>query len=70
MKIEYDKKADALYIYLSNKKIARTIPVNENINIDVDRKEKIVGVEVLDVSFQISKETIQKSVKNGVQVFA
>lgn len=68
MKIQYDKKANALYIYLSSKKIVRTACVSENMNIDLDAKGSIVGIEILDISFQIPKNSLEKSIKTGVSV--
>ena len=58
MKITYDKKADAVYIYVSQAKVAKTIPVNENVIVDLDRLGKLVGVEVLSASSQMSKKSI------------
>jgi len=58
MKITYDKKADAVYIYVSEAKVAKTIPVNENVIVDLDRAGKLVGVEVLSASSQMSKKSI------------
>ena len=58
MKITYDKKSDAVYIYVSEAKVAKTIPVNENVIVDLDRAGKLVGVEVLSASSQMSKKSI------------
>jgi uncharacterized protein YuzE len=49
-KIEYDKTVDALYIYTSNGKISKTIKLNNRVLFDVDKKGKIVGIEILDAS--------------------
>ncbi len=70
MKIQYDKEADAMYIYLSKKKIARTLCVNSNVNVDVDMKGAIIGIEILSVSFQFSKKSLEESIKSGIPVFA
>ncbi len=47
MKITYDYEVDALYIKLTNKQIFKTEEVTENINIDFDEENKIVGIEIL-----------------------
>jgi uncharacterized protein YuzE len=47
MKITYDKEADALYIKLSEKKILKSDEIEENIIVDLDNENKIVGIEVL-----------------------
>lgn len=70
MKIEYDKTADAMYLYLSKKEIVKTIPVNESIIIDLDTNGSLVGIELLGISSHVSKQALTKSLKVGVPVFA
>jgi uncharacterized protein YuzE len=48
MKIEYDRYAKALYIRLQGKECGRTIEINENLNIDLDEKGNLIGVEILN----------------------
>ncbi|MFT5208151.1 MAG: hypothetical protein ACI9CF_001920 [Candidatus Omnitrophota bacterium] len=49
--IQYDPEAAALYLNTHNKnKIKKTIQHTTKINIDVDSKSDIVGVEILDIS--------------------
>lgn len=50
MRIEYDQKADALYLAISDDEIAETKPVSEYCYVDVDREGRIVGVELLFAS--------------------
>lgn len=58
MRVEYDKKVDAAYIYLTEIDIggvARTVPmdpteVRGEINLDFDRNGRLVGIEVLDAT--------------------
>ncbi len=47
MKIEYDRDVDALYIRLQEKNVARTVELDEGINIDFDKTGKLIGLEVL-----------------------
>lgn len=49
-KVEYDSMVDALYIYASKGKIHKTIKLNSRVLFDIDKKGKIVGIEVLDAS--------------------
>ena len=49
-KIEYDKTIDALYVYVSQGKIDRTIAIDHRVMFDVDKKGKIIGIEILDAS--------------------
>jgi uncharacterized protein YuzE len=50
MRIEYDQRADALYLNISDNEIAETRPVSEYCNVDVDQEGKIVGIELLFAS--------------------
>ena len=55
MNISYDKKADALYIYLQQKKrVARTVELADLLCADLDKKGGMIGVEILAVSRQIA----------------
>ena len=55
MILTYDKKADAMYIYFQKgKKVARTVELADLLIADLDRKGKVIGVEVLAVSSQFT----------------
>jgi len=62
MKLEYDKKVDAAYIYLQypikKGEAKKTIELNEQIILDFDKNSKLIGVEVLDASKLMRKETL------------
>ena len=45
--IKYDEQAGALYIYMRKEKAARTIPLGGDCFLDVNKKGKMVGLEVL-----------------------
>ena len=64
MKLEYDKDVDAKYIYiespLKDGKIKKTIELNENIILDFDENDKLVGVEVLSASKVLSKKVLSE----------
>lgn len=47
MNITYDKKADALYIKLSDNSVVETEEKENNIVFDYDDRNNIVGIEVL-----------------------
>ena len=70
MKIEYDKIADALYIYLSKGKIAKTVKMRDRLIVDVAKDGRLVGLEVLNASRQITKSAIRAHLKTGVPVLA
>jgi len=50
MKLEYDREADAVYIYLQEKEVARTVEFAEGVNIDIDEQGKLIGLEILDAT--------------------
>lgn len=64
MHITYDKKADAMYLYFQKgKKIARTVELADLLIADLDRRGKVIGVEVLCASRQLARATRSKKVK-------
>ncbi len=58
MRIEYDREADALYIRLQQCYVAKTVEVEEGINLDFDEAGKLVGLEILDATERYSLEDI------------
>lgn len=60
MKIQYDKSAEAMYIYLKKEKVAKTIKINNRVFVDIDKKGNVIGIEMLGVSHQIPKKEIGK----------
>lgn len=50
MKIEYDRKADAIYIRLSSGTIADSDEVRPNVFLDTDANGRVLGIEMLCVS--------------------
>jgi uncharacterized protein YuzE len=66
MKIEYDNQVDAIYIRLQEKYVARTVEIEDGLNIDLDEDGKLIGLEVLDATdryavtdlFNISTENL------------
>jgi len=50
MKITYDSDADAMYIYLDeNSEVDRTKQIDDNTIIDIDKKGRTIGIELLFV---------------------
>jgi len=54
MRIEYDREVDALYIRLQEKYVARTVEIQEGLNLDLDENGKLIGLEVLDATERYS----------------
>lgn len=47
MRIEYDNDVDALYIRIQDKEIFRTQEVEEGVNVDLDEKGAVIGLEII-----------------------
>jgi len=66
MKFEYDKEADAAYIYIKfpikDGEARKTIELNENIILDFDENDKLLGIEILDASKTLKKEVLNEAV--------
>jgi uncharacterized protein YuzE len=58
MKIEYDKDVDALYVRLQEKYVARTVEIEDGLNLDIDDEGKLIGLEVLDATRRYSLSDI------------
>ncbi|HLD43455.1 MAG TPA: DUF2283 domain-containing protein [Candidatus Nanoarchaeia archaeon] len=63
MKFEYDKDADAAYVYfqypIRDGEAKNTIELNDNIVLDFDAQGKLLGVEILNASTVLKKEVLK-----------
>ena len=66
MKITYDKIADAMYIYLNKSKVFKTIKMTDRLLIDLDKEGKVLGIEILDASYQVKQ--IKRSKKKETEL--
>ncbi len=73
MKITYDAKADAAYIYLVDKidpgGVAKTYlcdprEVNGQINLDFDLHGRLIGIEILDASKKLPRRLVRNHLDN------
>jgi uncharacterized protein YuzE len=66
MKIEIDKEVDAAYIYakdeINDGEVVRTIEVNADIILDFDENGKLIGIEILNASKNLTKEFLNSVV--------
>lgn len=58
MKIEYDSEVDALYIRIQEKMVSHTKELEEGINIDLDEKNKIIGLEIIGATERYDQKDI------------
>ncbi|OHA19819.1 MAG: hypothetical protein A3C08_01785 [Candidatus Taylorbacteria bacterium RIFCSPHIGHO2_02_FULL_47_18] len=64
MKITYDKKADAMYMYFQKgKKVARTVELADLLIADLDKLGKVIGIEILCASRQFAHRVKNKKEK-------
>lgn len=56
MKISYDEDVDAMYIQLiEGDHQCRTIRLNDDVSLDLDERERLVGIEILDAKRVLGK---------------
>ena len=64
MKVTFDKKVDAAYIYfkeISPGEVSKTISLNDSINIDLDSSGITIGIEILDASKNLPAHFIKSN---------
>jgi uncharacterized protein YuzE len=59
MKIQYDKRADALYIYLGKGRVKKTLKTGKNMLVDFGEKDRVIGVEFYKISRSVPQEKLQ-----------
>ena len=60
VQVEYDKKADAMYIWLRKAKYGISEELAENVILDLDKNGRIIGIEVLGASKNLGKDLVMK----------
>ncbi len=59
MRLQYDKRADALYIYLGKSRIKKTIKAGKNILVDLDKSGRVIGVEFYHISRSVPAKALR-----------
>ena len=60
MEITYDSKADALNITFKKGKVAKTVEIAPEINLDLDKKGKPLYLEIIGASEKIGKKRVNE----------
>lgn len=60
MKFHYDKKADALSIRFNEERYSESDEVKEGVIFDYDKKNNIIGIEILNASKILPKKSALK----------
>lgn len=69
MNIKYDAVADAMYLKVNTGKVAKTLRMQDRLIIDIDDKNNVLGIEILEASAQKGLvKNLQKSVLGGIPV--
>jgi len=64
MKITYDKDVNVAYLYfkdISPGEVNSTISLNDNINIDLDKNGKTLGIEILNASQNLPSTALKSA---------
>jgi len=70
MRFHYDRNNDALYIRFNENPYAESDEVRDGIVFDYDRRKKIIGIEILDVSKNLPKEFQAHPLKKKLLIHA
>jgi len=60
MEISFDKKADALYIEFRKGEFGSNKKIDDDTIIDLDKKGKLLGIELLSVSKRVPSNELEK----------
>ncbi len=60
MEISYDPNADALNITFKKGKVARTVEIASEINLDLDKKENPLYLEIIGASEKMGKQRVNE----------
>jgi uncharacterized protein YuzE len=62
----YNDNVDAGYVKFTDNKIVKTEPISKNIYVDLDKNNKPVGVEVLDMKNNIRNNFMGRQMENSL----
>jgi uncharacterized protein YuzE len=69
MDIKYDKVADAVYFSVHRVRVAKTVEMDDRLNVDLDSAGNIVGIEILEASSQTQLvENLTNNVGSGIPI--
>ena len=68
MEIRYDKEADAMYIEFRRGAFAKNKKVDDLTILDLDRNGNILGIEILDASKRIPRQSLRKVTVQNIEI--
>ena len=60
MKVLFDQKSDALYFRLDDSKIVESEEVKPGVILDFNKKNQVVGVELLNIAKRVPKASFKE----------
>lgn len=70
MRMSYDKEVDAAYVYFKDHigkgEVAKAVPVTEDIIVDFDKDQKLLGLEILRASFYLPRVSLSDSISKEI----
>jgi uncharacterized protein YuzE len=63
---KYDKIADALYVKFKQRKIAKTLRLENHLIVDLDSKSNILGIELLNAKSQLTPSFVKQFLKKEI----
>ncbi len=58
MRLKIDKENDALYLRLDEAEIVNSEEVQPGVILDFNKDNRVVGIEILDLSLRVGKENL------------
>jgi len=62
----YNDNIDVGYVKFTDNKIVKTEPISKNIYVDLDKNDKPVGVEVLDMKNDDKHNVVGRQIENSL----
>lgn len=60
MRLKVDEKSDALYFRLDESAIVESEEISPSIILDYDAKDRVVGIEMLDIAKRVPPKMLEK----------
>lgn len=66
MKLRYDKQVDAAYFQVRDTAVAQTIEIDLDLYVDLDKENRVVGVEILNAREYLATNSINLEIPDQV----
>jgi len=62
----YNDEVDVGYVKFTDNEIVKTEPISKNIYVDLDKNNKLVGVEVLGMKNNVSQNVVGRQIEKSL----